>query len=302
MGSLLELKNARTKPTWLTPDRQNILRLLVEYRSLTTSQIWCLFQDKFGAKSLRRIQSDLAALKRAGAVSSFEVRPETGPGNEFAWLLLKQGARKSGFDNFRYGSHYRREPNRHYFETLSMRLELEKAVEICKGWQLIRPQTYSRGRPLPDRTPQYWRLAEALTWQEYHGTGRWPAGGVEGSHTLSAPLKANHYVAYTHPRPKPIIPQTRRPDSTFNMPGPDTAPTYCEEVVVFILCPPRAGEKFWLARNREYQQLARQLLVFGVFENDEKALNHKPLLGKAGLRVTTLSRVSTILEGLGKPK
>lgn len=293
-------------PCQITFARRQILKLLAEYRSLSTNQIQTLLQMKFGYKSLRRVQSDLMALKQAGMVQPFLVSPAEGVRSEFGWLLLKPGARQIQLD-MHYGSHYRRKPSQERLEQLDREIEFEKVVADCPGWQLLRPKTYSRMQPLPTQTPQYEKLAEALTCREYFESGRWPVGGTAGSHILSAPLQANDYVAYSLPRLSPelignasnarLAAASAANSSTSSKSG---SLWISEYAVVFILCPPKATEKFWQSRNREYQQIASRLLVFGVFENEDKALFYKPLLKKMLLRVTTLSRVETILQGVWK--
>jgi hypothetical protein len=306
-SSMTELKTASV-PCQITADRLEILKLLAEYRSLNTNQIQSVLQMKVGYKSLRRVQSDLAALRGAGMIRSFLISPEKGVRSEYGWLLLKPGARQIDLD-IQYGSHYRREPSRERIVQTDREIELEKAVASRPGWQLLRPKLYNRIQPLPDRTRQFEKLAEALTSRIYFESGRWPVGGTEGSHILSIPVKANDYVAYSLPRLSPgfalstssITGQGQgravKPTSADSNNGPEWI---SEHAVVFIPCPPSATEKFWQSRSREYQQLASRLLVFGVFENEEKALFYKPLLKKEVLRVTTLNRVATILDGVWK--
>ncbi len=284
-----------------TPDRVEILKLLAEYHCLTARQLHGLLQTRGSVKTLRRVQSDLQTLKQARLIGSFRVSPELGRRSELGWLLLESGARWTGLD-LRYGNHFRRQPGPEQLAYTTWKLELEKAVASAAGdWQLEKPQTYNRVRPLPARTPQHSRLAEALTWREFYTSGRWPPDGATGSHILGVPLKANDFVAFTPPREVPAALANRAAAPYAPARFEKAGNAYSEQAVVLILCPPKAGEKFWLARIRQYQLIAGQLLVAGVFESAEKALNHKALLGKGGLRVTTLSRVRTILEDLWQP-
>ncbi len=304
--------NLRCQPT---PDRLAILNLLVEYRSLTTRQVSSLLQTKNFSKTLRRVQSDLQMLKRAGLVQSFPVSPEIGPRSELGWILLKPGSDWAGVDHH-YGNHYRRKPSIEQLAYTSLKLELERGVGASVGWRLEKPQTYNRVQPLPPRTPQYYRLAEALTWREFRTTGRWPVGDIKGPHTLGVAFKANDYVAYSIPREVPTVPSiiskaalpaaTRetgnaKEASALQPANKENTKAYSEHAVVLILCPPKGSQSFWQARFRQYQIIAGQLLVVGVFETEEKALSHKALLSKGGLRVTTLSRIRTVLEDIWKP-
>lgn len=313
-------KNTRT--------REEILRLLVQYRSLTTNQIFSLLRTGGNSKTLRHVQADLKTMKLAGLVQSFPISPKKGSISQFGWILLRPGARWIGLE-LQYGNHYRRKPSPDRIEYTGLKIRFEHALNKLPGWELERPQTYVRMQPLPDRSPQHTRLAEALTWKEFFASGRWPAGGSKGAHTLGTPLQANDYVAFTLPRtvpgsgpgPGPAIPtrmvnKRDKEAPTPPEPSPGTltqeasnqglerqeVEAYTEQAVVFILCPPKASEKFWQARIFEYQQIAGKLLVVGVFENEEKALSHKGLLLKGGLRVTTLSRVRMVLEGIWKPQ
>lgn len=88
---------------------------------------------------------------------------------------------------------------------------------------------------------------------------------------MCVPAKANDFVAYTYDK---------------------------RLAVVFILPPVRSSEKFWLSRIEQYQELAKELPVFGVFENEKEALVYKPILNDQGLRVTTLNRIRVLLESI----
>lgn len=283
-----------------TEMREEILRQLVEYRSLTTNQIFSLLQMKGYSQTLRHLQADLATMKLAGMIESFPILPKAGSTSQYGWMLLRQGAKWAGLE-LEYGNHYRRKPSPNRIEYTGLKIVLEQTLSNLAGWELERPQTYGRTQPLPDRTPQHWRLAECLTWQEFFASGRWPAGGSRGAHTLGTPLQANDYVAYTRPRPVPV-PAATSPGHSPKAQVREAVEgeKYSEQAVVFILCPPNASDKFWQARILEYQQIAAKLLVVGVFEDEEKALSYKKLLLKGGLRVTTLNRVRTVLEGLWK--
>ncbi|MBN9390830.1 MAG: hypothetical protein J0I20_22565 [Chloroflexi bacterium] len=315
-----------------TPDRLAILKMLAEYRSLTTRQISKLLQTRGFPKTLRRVQSDLQMLNRAGYIRSYPVLPEIGPRSELGWSLLKPGAAWAGLEHH-YGNHFRRKLSVEQLAHTGLKLELERVVATSAGWQLEKPQTYNRVRPLPSRTPQYYRLAQALTWREFYNTGRWPVGDIKGTHTLGLAFKTNDYVAYSRPREVPKVSATGLKESfpakpgptglgpTFgpgNTPGPGNVDKtggvsqpgneeplksyYSEHAVVFILCPPKGSQSFWQARFQHYQQIAGQILVVGVFETEEKALSYKTLLSKARLRVTTLNRVRTVLEDIWRPQ
>lgn len=287
MTQQILLEGPEVLPGFATLDRLEILKLLAGYKCLTTRQVWhCL-----GArKSLRRVKSDLARLEQSGAVLSFEVEPERGTASPRAWLLLKPGADLINLE--RYGTHYRRRRPREWLHYLDLQLALEQSVKNaeCTSWSLIPPQTYNHSQPLPDRTPQFYRLAQAVTGLHYQQTGRWPADLENGPHTLSIPLKANDYVASCC-CPGELTVHRDKDEAVIKHAASGLA-------VVLILSPVRATGRFWESRCQKYQNLVRQLYVFGVFENSTHAGPHKELIKSAGLKVTLLSRVSTLLDSI----
>lgn len=315
MSTPLDKSNTIKVSCQRTPDRLAIVNFLAEHRALTTSQLCRLLETKGFAKTLRRVQSDLQRLNQAGLVQSFPVSPEIGPRSEMGWILLKPGADWVGIEQH-YGNHFRRLPSLEQLAYTGLKLELERIVATTGGWQIEKPQNYNRIQPLPPRTPQYYRLAQALTWQEFHNTGYWPVGDIKGPHTLGLAFKANDYVAYSIPRVVPTVPAavskvalpitTResadlRKTELFQSVNRGNTKGYSEHAVVFILCPPKGSQSFWQARFRQYQQTAGRILVIGVFETEDRALTYKTLLSKGGLRVTTLSRIKTVLEDIWKP-
>jgi hypothetical protein len=55
-----------------------------------------------------------------------------------------------------------------------------------------------------------------------------------------------------------------------------------------------------MSRIEQYQELAKILPVTGIFEDEKQAVAYKSLLNHYKLRVTTISRVCTLLEAIAR--
>jgi hypothetical protein len=233
-----------------------ILKLLGEFRFLTTGQ---LQRRVLPQRRVQRFREYLARLRDLGMVTAFPYEPERGKSSELCWLLLKAGAAEI---SLRYNTHFRRRPTRERIRFREVELQLEEQVSEA-GWKLVKPQSYNRVKPLPERTEQFFRLAHAL---EPQGKGF--------AADLCVPINANDYVAYTHDG---------------------------KQAVVLILCPPRATEKFWFSRVQRYRQLARRLKVVAVFEEPTQLKGCRSFLEKEGLLVTVVGLVGQGLRTLNRP-
>lgn len=244
-----------------------ILSLLAEYKHLTARQIWDKSGAAFENKSFKQTQMELNRLKKAGLVKVERGKREKGQAGEYQWLLLQAGAHVIGFANF--SRHYRRTPTRN--QTQYQRLELETAEQVelaLGGWQLLRPLAYGAHRRLPDRTPQFHRLCQAVTWQVYRESGELPEN-VYGPQSLIVPRQANHHLAYLDNNRK---------------------------MVVLILTRPRATERFWQERAKQYRRLATKIQILGVFPDKKQLELHEKLFFKAGLKGITVVQVSNLLS------
>jgi hypothetical protein len=259
---------------FVTIRRHQILQLLAQYRFLTTIQIHSLLQPE---RDIKRTWEELDRLRKLGMVKGVSIEPEKGIYGQFCWLLLLRGAKEIGFRE--YSSYNRRKPGPQSIYLRTMELILEKQIEhTCSnsdvGWQLEKPQR-TKNHPEEAEKSQvlYQRIAEAINWKIFVQTGRKPEE-KNGFQTLCIPSKINDFVAYT-------------------MPNGHLA-------VVLILPPQRVSEKFWMSRIAQYQDLAKELPVIGVFEDEKQALAHKPLVNPYRFRVTTINRVSTLLEAIAR--
>lgn len=254
----------------ITVRRHQILQLLANYRFLTTNQIHNLLQPE---RPVKKTWKELDRLRKLGMIKSVSYETQKGIYGELCWLLLLRGAKVINFHGF--GRNNLRKPSPERVAYRNLELILEWQVQHVEGnpganWCLEKPQNL-RVRNSQQHTDQYYRLIEAINWKIYRQTGQ-RVEDAEGFQTLCVPAKANDFVAYT------------ALDKRL--------------AVVLILPPIRASEKFWLSRIDQYQELARELPVFGVFEDDKQALVYKPLLNPHGLRVTTLNRISVLLGAI----
>lgn len=262
----------------ITEPRLEILRWLVEYRYGTSRQIWGELQPH---KDYHHTLGDLAKLRELGLVKSFRYQPERGGGSQLCWLLLRDGAEVAGAN---YGNHYLREPSRKQIEFRELELLLTRTVSRT-GYTLIKPQIYSRERPAPPKTPQYYSLVEgvrALQYQRKLQKTRYSANNRAGSndyddevYQIVPPYRANDYVASYG---SPLV-----------------------TMVVLILAPFDAGEKFWKSRLEEYRRLLKEKVpVVAVFASEPQARSWQELLKQGGFKLTIIERVEKLLLSLAQ--
>jgi hypothetical protein len=254
----------------LTDRRHQILQLLAQYRFLTTNQIHSLLQPE---RPVKKTWKELDRLRKLGMIKSVSYESEKGIYGELCWLLLLRGAKVIDFRGFGRNNLRKPSPEKVVYRTLELILEWQvqhAGSNSFANWSLEKPQNL-RTSNSQQHTSQYYRLIEAINWKIYRQTGHKPEN-PEGFQTLCVPTKANDFVAFS------------ASDNRL--------------AVVLILPPVHASEKFWLSRIEQYQELAKELPVFGVFEDDKEALIYKPLLNPHGLRVTTLNRISVLLEAI----
>lgn len=264
-----KVNNSIELEKFITVRRHQILQLLAKYRFLTTNQIHSLLQPE---RPVKKTWKELDRLRKLGMIKSVTYEPEKGIYGELCWLLLLKGARVINFRGFGRNNLRKPSPERVVYRGLELILEWQvqhASNNFSATWNLEKPQNLKTKNL--QHTNQYYRLIEAVNWNIYRQTGLKPEN-AEGFQTLCVPAKANDFVAYT------------ALDNRL--------------AVVLVLPPVRASEKFWSSRIDQYQELAKELPVFGVFEDDKQALVYKPILNPHGLRVTTLNRVSVLLESI----
>lgn len=254
----------------LQPDyKHKILTLLTQHKYLTSKQIWDLTGAAFEGKPYNQTQVELNKLKKAGLIRLELVKGDKGNAGLNLWVLARDGARLINFEN--YGKHFERSISRYQVEIHKLEIDLEEQVRMAQGdWKLIKAFKSSPSHPLPKTTAQYKWLCHVLTWQEYQRTGRLPPD-IEGPHSLMAPLRANHHLVYQ---------------------------TNCHAAVVFILPHPRATDKFWQEREKEYGALVDQIPVYGVFPNKDRLQGSQRVLGKYNFKGVSIGQVSSLLTRL----
>jgi hypothetical protein len=246
-----------------------ILRLLVEYRFLTSSQFHTKLDFKYQRQTLRYLERARAK----GLLTSSRCEPDQGRRSELYWQLTARGIHTLEATDgvyIGYNTRYWRKPGLARLKTRQSEIELEQQVAQA-NWRLIRPRTTNQYKPLPAYTRQYKAIAAALTLieQRYHPPGHPIA--LDGPHTLAIPLKLNEYVAQSQDKTRSVV---------------------------LLLCPYRFGETFWAERIKKYGQLAQKLPVVAVFGEATQALVYQTLLEDAKIVVTTLDRVGSGLSNL----
>jgi hypothetical protein len=260
---------------YVTPRRRQILQLLAQYRFLTTLQLHSLLQPD---REIKRTWEELDRLRKLGMIKGVSIEPEKGIYGQYCWLLLLRGARAIEFKE--YGNYYRRKPGPQSIFLRTMELILEKQVQNAGvnsvlNWKLEKPRSLKNQNQKTQhhKSIQFQILATAINWKEQVQTGQKPVDAA-GFQTLCIPPNANDYVAYTVPEG--------------------------HLAVVLVLPPQRVSEKFWRSRIEKYQELAKELPVVGVFEDEKQALAYKPMLNPYQLRLTTINRVSMLLDAIAR--
>lgn len=244
-----------------------ILTALAEYKYLTSKQVW----DKTGAamdgKSYAQTRVELFRLKKAGLIRLESVKGERGRTGQQQWLLQRAGAQLINFEKF--GKHYLRELSRDQTDYHKLEIDLEEQIDLALGdWHLVKRQPVSSSHRLPETTEQYFRLCQVLAWQEYQKTGVFPDDAT-GPHMLMVPRKTNHHLAY-HADHK--------------------------HAVLLLLPRPRATERFWQSRKKDYGRLANKIPILGVFPGKKELKASEKVLEKFSFKGVTVGQVSGLLS------
>lgn len=249
-----------------TPNNnRKILILLAQYKFLSSKQIWDLTGAAFEGKPYNQTQTRLSKLKNAGLVRLEVIKNAKGNIGPHQWVLTRAGAKLINFDD--YGKHFERPISRYQAELHKLEIDLGEQIGLTPGgWRLVKSFKSSSTHPLPESTEQYEWLCQVLTWQEYQRTGRLPP--KDGPHTLMVPPQANHHLAY--------------------LPN-------CHAAVIFILPHPRATDKFWQEREKEYGRLVEKIPVYGVFPNRNRLQGSQRVLGKYNFNGVSIGQVSGLL-------
>ena len=136
-----------------------ILRLLLEYRFLTTGQCHTLLGQKWPQQTRRA----LARARKKRLIKSFAYQPGLGNRSELCWQLTLTGIHfleKADGSQIGYNSSFWRKPPLERIQQRDSELELEQQVKGV-GWKVIRPRTYNHHKPLPNTNrmtePEYCR-------------------------------------------------------------------------------------------------------------------------------------------------
>lgn len=116
------------------PNQTRILRLLAEWKQLTTTQMW---RHLAPDKPHPYVKKWLWNLERRGLVRGVAWQPERGGAGEYYWMLLEAGAQVLGIP---YHQQYHRRPNAATLQHRGLLLDLLRAGEQA-GWQMLPPAT-----------------------------------------------------------------------------------------------------------------------------------------------------------------
>jgi hypothetical protein len=247
-----------------------ILRLLAEWKQLTTTQIW---QYLDADKPRRYTQQLLGRLQQQRMVRGVDLSPRQGTRSEHYWLLLERGAQALGIA---YGQQYRRRPTTAALEYRGLQLALRMAVERA-GWQFLPP-----GTSLEKPDPRVRQLITAVLNREGHALAALQAQG-----SLSQQLQSRRN-RYEHGLVGAVVPDAV-PDCVAYGAG------HPERTVVLIPHPPYATRAFWshrhaqppdgptrrLARVDLYARLATVIPVVAVFATAESGQPYAALLRRS---------------------
>jgi len=222
-------------------------------------------------------------------VREFEITLQKRSAKESGWLLLKNGANAIETN---YTNSFVRQPSPQKMKVITQELEVQKQVVQKAGWQLVQQQNYNSANRKPEQTEQSKIILEAYSrallkelQERKKNTPNSPGLNEDvkafnnGLHNSLIPPDANDWLAYLK--------------------------IYNEEnklvnrlVVVLILSNNEHTEKFWNQRVKKYQRAAEKVFVFGVFSDSDEANTHKELLKESGLRITSLEKISTLLNSI----
>jgi hypothetical protein len=268
----------------LSEDQKRILGLLVEHKTLTTSQV----RDGLNTtKSLRQVQRDLKKLNGLAMVESFAVTNHQRGANEDNWLLLKTGASAIGAN---YDSNYSRHPTPKHLEKIAQELELKNHIVQQAGWKLLTPLTFNRGNPKPEQTEQAKLILEFYSQELLNdlikrreinpkelGLSEEIKDYKVNMHRSRVPKDANEWVAY--------LEFFNAANERINL-----------VLVILIICPNQAGTRYWKYKIEKYRKIASKVKIYAVFPTAEEARKQIDLLKKAGFRVTILDYIIKVLN------
>jgi hypothetical protein len=294
-GRITVQRLLQVRPT-LSPKRMAILRLLAEWRQLTTSQIG---QELHPERPRSYTKRALGDLRRTGFIQGRSCDPHRGSTSEYYWFLRAPGAYALAVP---YDTHFRRHPSHDTLAFRGLQLDLMRQA-YAAGWAVIPAARYSRAHPRPATTPQTQHLIAVVLAHECRALAAALAQGTPpqllehrqallriGSTGAIVPPAVNDYVVY-----RPAAP---------------------DEAVVLIPHPPYAGPSFWTHKTRgqqhlgepvghrdsrldRYRRLARILPVLAVFPTREVAAQYIPILTAAGFDWVLAVDVGARLSQLG---
>jgi hypothetical protein len=283
-------------PPALGSNKLAVLKLLAEWKQLTTTQIHQYLNPDRSRRYTQQLLHDLAA---RGFIRG--VAYSTWAREEYYWMLLARGAHDAGCA---YGKQYRRPPAPQTLRHRGLQLALIAQAQGA-GWFLIRPGVYSAAHPRPLETPQRRKLVDAFLEIEGRTLNDLMARGVAWYELKDrmdrhqrrqvgalVPVSPNDYVAYV--------------------------PYRTELAAVLIPHPSYAGLRFWTrkpafryrrptfsderdSRLERYRRLARILPVIAVFGTPEEADACASILAPAGLEVLVVEEVGPRLAQLAHP-
>ncbi|NWJ96022.1 MAG: hypothetical protein HXX20_09585 [Chloroflexi bacterium] len=270
----------------LTEGKKNILKLLIEYQALTTSQIW---RELNTEKTLRTIQRYLIELKSLTMVRAFEIPLHKKGAKEDGWLLLKKGADAI---ETTYDSSYSRIPSPTKMKNIAQELELKKQIVQQAGWKLMQPFNFNSTHPKPEQTEQYKIILDTYSkalFKELQERQK----NSPNSPTLGSDIESYNKGLY-----KSLIPKDANEWVAYLEIYNDQNQLVKRLLVIFILSTDETAEKFWQHRVEKYQKVAEKIFVFGVFPTSEEANTHKELLKEGSLRTISLEKISTGLNSI----
>ncbi len=298
-----------------------VLRLLVEMRHLTTSQIRRHLHPEKPKWYTWRL---LSVLQELGYIRGERMYPELGAASECYWTVCRAGAEAVGS---KYDRRYLRWPARRTIEHRGLLLEMERQVHVA-GWSLIKSVAHIGGRqefggayaepykrysgkseeqriPMPGDTPQRLPLVEAVLHSEAAEIERLAAQGYTHGDLQDRieRLKARQVGA--------VVPRAPSDDVAY-VPGEP------EWTAVLIPHPSWAGRAFWVrrpghrqkdtgrqassrARLEKYARLAKVLPVIAVFSTEEAGHPYAELFARAGFHWTTVEQLGQKLSGFSGP-
>jgi hypothetical protein len=256
-----------------------MLKFIARYHTVTTTQVHHWVQpDKHPTQTNR----DLAMLRQLKLVQSYPIQLQAGGGRStLCWQLLRAGAAQLQLPH--YGSHFTRRPQPEALQQRDYELGMLRQLK-AEGYGWLEPVAYNSQHPKPELTPQARYLREVLGKLEQRRLAevrrvnpnhfqleKWTLEYERGFYQIEAPSQANDYLFYRE-----------------------------GELVAFVViaCPFDATEHFWKARIKQYQRLAKKLIVVAAFRHEEQAALYKAILKQGGLRPVRFDKVASLAQKL----